>query len=128
MLALQGIHGTRHGQIGFTRTCRPDTEVDVVAQNLFDVALLIDAARANHALFGAQRHAGVGHGIAGQVFDGRFLQEQVHHVRRQLGGFGFAVQAAQQVFCRGGGFRVADQFELIAAIADFDGHALFDQT
>ena len=51
----------------------------------------------------------------------------MHHVRRKLGSLGFAVQAAQQVFCGGGQFGVADQFELIAAIADFDRETLFDQ-
>ncbi|MCY1178282.1 hypothetical protein D9M73_186250 [compost metagenome] len=49
------------------------------------------------------------------------------HVRRQLGGLGLAVQASQQVLCRGGVLGFADQFELIAAVADFDGQALFDQ-
>jgi hypothetical protein len=34
----------------------------------------------------------------GLFFDGRFLQEQVHGFRRQLGTLGFAVEAAQQVF------------------------------
>ena len=62
-----------------------------------------------------------------QLFDGRFLQEQVNHVRRQLGTFGFPVQAAQEVFRGGGVFGVADQFELVSAVADLDGQALFDQ-
>jgi len=47
----------------------------------------------------------------------------MHHVRRQLGAVGFAVQASQQVFTRGGLPRLAKQFELIAAIADFDAQA-----
>jgi hypothetical protein len=51
----------------------------------------------------------------------------VNHVRGQLGRLGFPVQTAQQVFRRRGELGVADQFELIAAIADLDGQALFDQ-
>ncbi|MMZ67766.1 hypothetical protein D3C81_1000600 [compost metagenome] len=62
-----------------------------------------------------------------QLLDGRFLQEQVHHVRRQLGTLGFPVQAAQEVFRGGGVFGFADQLELVSAIADLDGQALFDQ-
>ena len=37
------------------------------------------------------------------------------------------VETAQQVFRGGGVFALADQFELIAAIADHDRQALFDQ-
>ena len=51
----------------------------------------------------------------------------MHHIRRKLGGLGFAIQAAQQVFCRRSDFRVADQLELVTAIADFDRQALLDQ-
>lgn len=49
------------------------------------------------------------------------------HVRRQFGTFGFPVQTAQQVL---GGmilFGVANELELIAAIADLDVQALLDQ-
>jgi len=52
----------------------------------------------------------------------------VDHVRRQLGGLGFAVEAAQQVFRGLGSVLRADQFELVAAVADFQGQALFDQS
>jgi len=127
LLAFQGINCAGHSQIGFTRTRRANAEVDVVAQDLFDVTLLVDPARADHALFGAQRNTGFSHRVAGEVLYRRLLQEQVNHVRRKLGGLGFAVQAAQQVFCRRSDFRVADQLELVTAIADFDRQALLDQ-
>ncbi|MNT17017.1 hypothetical protein D3C72_1521470 [compost metagenome] len=51
----------------------------------------------------------------------------MHHFRRQLGGLGLAIETAQQLLGGGGVFGFADQFELIAAVADFDGQTLFDQ-
>lgn len=77
--------------------------------------------------FGAQGHAGFGHRVVGQVFHGRFLQVQVHGLRRQLTTLGFAVEAAEQVFCRRGVLRFTNKLELIAAVADLDAQALFDQ-
>jgi hypothetical protein len=59
------------------------------------------------------------------VLDRGFLQVQVNRFRRQLAGL--AVEAAQQLFSGGGGLGFADQLELIAAVADLDGQALFDQ-
>ncbi|MNC64880.1 hypothetical protein D3C75_1151160 [compost metagenome] len=47
--------------------------------------------------------------------------------RRQVAALGLAVETAQQLFGSGGGLGFADQFELIATVADFDGQALFDQ-
>ncbi|MNC63970.1 hypothetical protein D3C75_1141340 [compost metagenome] len=49
------------------------------------------------------------------------------HVRRQFGGLGLSVQTAQQVLGGGGVLGFANQFELVAAVADLDGQALFDQ-
>jgi hypothetical protein len=51
----------------------------------------------------------------------------VHRFRRQLATFGFPVEAAQKVFCRGGVLGFTNELELIAAIADLDAQALFDQ-
>ncbi len=65
--------------------------------------------------------------VVGQVFHGRFLQVQVDRFRRQLATLGFAVEAAQQVFCRRGVLGFTNQLELIAAVADLDAQALFDQ-
>eukprot|EP01133_Synstelium_polycarpum_P001309 gene1308-1502_t len=127
LLALQGIDRAGHGQVGLAGTGRADAEVDVVAQDLFDVALLVQAARANHAFLGAQRDAGFGYRVIGQVLHGGFLQVQVHRFRRQLATFGFPVEAAQKVFCRGGVLGFTNQLELIAAVADLDAQALFDQ-
>lgn len=62
-----------------------------------------------------------------QLLDARLLQEQVHHIRRQLCAVSFAIETAQQIFSRLGLLRLAKQFELIAAIADFDTQTRFDQ-
>ena len=43
-------------------------------------------------------------------------------------GWRYAVEAAQQVFRGLGSVLRADQFELVAAVADFQGQALFDQS
>lgn len=51
----------------------------------------------------------------------------MHGFRRQLGGLGLAVEAAQQLLGSGSGVGFADQLELIAAVADLDSQALFDQ-
>ncbi|MNZ96861.1 hypothetical protein D3C78_1160750 [compost metagenome] len=78
-------------------------------------------------LAGLQRDA---RHLAGQgdVFEAGFLQEQVDDLRGQLGAaVGFAVQAAQQALGGLGALDIADQFELVAAVADLDGQALFDQ-
>jgi len=77
--------------------------------------------------FGAQGHAGFGHRVVGQVFHGGLLQVQVHRFRRQLATLGFTVETAQQVFCRRGVLGFTNELELIAAIADLDAQALFDQ-
>src|SRR5690606_33504101 len=57
----------------------------------------------------------------------RFLQEQVHQLGGELHALGFAVQAAQEVLDVLGTALVADQFELVAPVADFHRQALFDQ-
>ena len=51
----------------------------------------------------------------------------MHQVGRQLGGFGFAVQLAQQLLGSLGFFGAAKHLELVAAVADFQAEALFDQ-
>ncbi|MND75793.1 hypothetical protein D3C80_674240 [compost metagenome] len=77
------------------------------------------------ALAGAQGdQLGLG---AGRFFHAGLAEEEVHQVGGQFDGLGFAVEAAQEVFRGVGPLRVADQFELVAAVADFDVHALFDQ-
>ena len=126
MLALQGVHGACHRQVGFTRAGWADAEVDVVVEDGFDVALLICAAWANHALAGAQGDAGFDGRVA-HFLDAGLLQKQVHQLGRQFGVFGFAVQAAQQLFGCAGLASGADQFELVAAVAQLDAQALFDQ-
>ncbi|MOA02211.1 hypothetical protein D3C78_1216540 [compost metagenome] len=64
---------------------------------------------------------------AGQLFQAGFLKEQVDHVRGQLGtGLRLAVEALQQVLGSLGADRVANQLELVAAIADLDVQAFFD--
>ncbi|MCY1518436.1 hypothetical protein D9M68_531560 [compost metagenome] len=95
-------------------------------EDRLDVALLVGTARADVALAGAQHDLWFDAGID-QFLDARFLQEQVHQVRRQLGGLGFSVQALQQLFGGLGLGLGADQFELVAAVADLDAQALLDQ-
>jgi hypothetical protein len=63
LLALQRVDGAGHGQVGLAGTGRADAEVDVVAEDFLHVALLIQAARANHALLRAQGHAGLAAGL-----------------------------------------------------------------
>lgn len=65
---------------------------------------------------------------AGDVLQSRLLQEQVDDLRGEVGaGVGFAVQAAQQALGGLAALRVADQLELVAAIADLQLQALLDQ-
>ncbi|MNN28240.1 hypothetical protein D3C81_1418020 [compost metagenome] len=127
LFALQRVHGAGYGQVGLAGTGRADAEIDVVGQDFLDVALLVEPARADVALARAQRHADLVDGRVVDVLDGRFLQVQVHGFRRQVAGLGLAVETAQQLFGSGGGLGFADQLELIAAVADLDGQALFDQ-
>ncbi|MCY1296185.1 hypothetical protein D9M70_455600 [compost metagenome] len=125
-IALQRVDRAGHRQVGLAGAGRADAEVDVVLEDRLDVALLVGAARADVALAGAQHDLWFGAGVD-QFLDARFLQEQVHQVRRQLGGLGFAVQALQQLFGGLGLGLGADQFELVAAVADLDAQALLDQ-
>ncbi|MNN09021.1 hypothetical protein D3C81_1218910 [compost metagenome] len=127
LFAFQGIDGTGHGQVGLAGTGRANAEVDVVGQDFLDVALLIDAARANVALARAQRNADLVDGRVVDVLDARLLQIQVDRFRRQVAALGLAVETAQQLLGSRGGLGFADQLELIAAVADLDGQALFDQ-
>ncbi len=63
-----------------------------------------------------------------QAFQSRFLQIQVHGIRAQVVGIaGFAIQLTQYGFGRTGQGIVANQLEVVAAVADFDAEALFDQ-
>ncbi len=126
LLAFQRVHRAGDRQVGLAGTGRAHAEIDVVVEDGLDVALLVGATRADHALLGAQRHALLGVRV-GQFLHAGFLQVQVHHVRRQLGGLGLAVQAAQEVLGGLGHVARADQFELVAAVADFQLQALFDQ-
>jgi len=127
LFTLQGVNRAGHGQVGLAGTGRADAEVDVVAENFLHIALLVQPAWTNHALARAQGNTDFVDSRVFQLFDGRFLQVQVDHFRRQVGGLGFAIEPAQQLLGRGGVFGFADQLELIAAVADFDGQALFDQ-
>ncbi len=77
--------------------------------------------------FRAQGHGRFRRGVVVEFFDSRLLQEQVDRIRRQLAPLGFPVETAQQVFRGGGVLGFADQFELVSAVADLDGQALFDQ-
>ena len=72
-------------------------------------------------------HADFGGRVVIQLFNAGLLQEQMNHVRGQLGTLGFPIQPAQQVFCRSGVFALADHLELASAVADLDVQALFDQ-
>ena len=120
------MEGEGNGEVGFAGTGRADAEIDVVVENGFDVALLIGAARTNHAFAGAQGDAGFDGRVA-HFLDPGLLQKQVHQIGRQFGVFGFAVEAAQQLLGCAGLASGADQFELVAAVAQFDAQALFDQ-
>ena len=48
--------GGGHGQIGFSRTRRPDAENDVVFSNLLDVGLLVDSLGCDNLFLGGYEH------------------------------------------------------------------------
>jgi hypothetical protein len=52
LLALQRIHGSRNGKIGFTRTRRAHAESDVVVEDVSNVLRLVRRAWLNNAAFG----------------------------------------------------------------------------
>src|SRR5690606_39192454 len=95
-------------------------------QDRLHVALLVGAARADVALAGAQGDVRRRRRLVRLLHAG-FLQEQMDHVRRQLGALGLAVQATQQGFGGLGDIAGADQLELVATVADFQCQSLFDQ-
>ena len=67
-------------------------------------------------------------GGCGKVFQAGLLQVQVHGVGSEIGAvLCLAVETLQQAFGDLGPARFAGQFELVAAVADLDRQALFDQ-
>src|SRR5690606_35654830 len=82
-----------------------------------------------HAL-GAQHHRLMTIAVLqrfAEVFQARLLQIQVHGIRRQIPVVpGLAIELAQHRLGGAGDGRVANQLEMVAAVADFDAEALLD--
>src|SRR5690606_31877541 len=131
LLALQGIHGAGHRQIGLAGTRRADAEVDVVRLDRAHVALLIRTPGLDAHALGAPYHrltvAVLSQWLAAHLQTG-LLKIRVDGFRLQVTVIaGFAIQRTQHRLGRAGDGRIANQFKMIATIAHLDAEALFDQ-
>ena len=126
LLALQGVDGAGHGEVGLAGASRTDAEVDVVVEDRLDVALLVGAARADVRL--ARLQGDLRRALQFlEVFQAGLLQVQVHGVGSEIGAvLRLAVETLQQAFGDLGPARFAGQFELVAAVADLDVEAFLD--
>ena len=113
--ALQGIHRTSHGQIGFTGARRPNAKGDVVLSDVVQVNTLGGRARLQMGAPGEQLH-GPCFGLLHAHFAG---QHPLHLVGTD--GFGGALIQGLQNFQSLGGFGLGPvDFELLVAVCDFD--------
>ncbi|MNH12414.1 hypothetical protein D3C79_719530 [compost metagenome] len=130
LLALQGIHGGGHREIGLAGTGRTDTEADVVAHYVGDVLGLVRAAGLDEAALGLDRHL-LAMGLARRFLivllqHTGLLHRQVHHLGGDVGhlaaleGLGFHIEVLED---DGDGVHLgllAEQLEVVVTVADLD--------
>src|SRR5690606_8304123 len=130
LFALQGIHGAGDRQVGLAGTGRTNAEVDIVLLDRAHIGLLVRPTGLDGHALGAQYHRLVTIAVLqrfAEVFQARLLQIQVHGIRRQIPVVpGFAIELAQDRLGGAGDGGVANQLEMVAAVADFDAEALLD--
>ncbi|MNI32848.1 hypothetical protein D3C73_867710 [compost metagenome] len=123
---VQCFHRAGYRQKGLAGAGRADAEVDVVADDLVQVAALVGTAPAHGTALDLDCHVLRFVGAIGDLFDVRRVQAQVDAVAVEGGLGGLFIQRLDQLLCLCTGFSRAADTEHEAAVGDFHAKLQFD--